>query len=383
MKKRKKKSVIKRRNTITLIMTIIICAIIFLLGLYNVVNRYLDSKNNNGNEGARPMFYASDNISMDIITPESSSDTSIGSVEYKVSLQNKSNNMTICKYNLYYYWDENPDGYYHASNNEEITLTGKVDDQIVFDNVGLNDYNLGDLRTLLSSYYIINDGREITNQTWEIKSYFHSGANQAGILNKTYPGKIGVEEVICRSASYLKDEELLEKNYICLGSDNEFCPDNNLYQVISVTDDGIKVVRTKSYGVSVWSEDLLPRISESFLKNEAKGYREIILDHKWPIYDEENLNIDMQSAYQHELSSDKKVSSKVGLLSLSDYKSLNFLGIYETPYTILSGSGLVVTSYGPVKTSSSSGFIYPVLYLDKNVVVSKGDGSLGNPYFIN
>ncbi len=42
-------------------------------------------------------------------------------------------------------------------------------------------------------------------------------------------------------------------NYICFGSDAETCPSDNLYRIIGVFDDEVKLIKTTSYGNYAWS----------------------------------------------------------------------------------------------------------------------------------
>ena len=44
-------------------------------------------------------------------------------------------------------------------------------------------------------------------------------------------------------------------NYICLGSDEATCPDANLFRIIGVFGDQVKVIRAKSIGARIWSSN--------------------------------------------------------------------------------------------------------------------------------
>ena len=366
---KKKYSVIKKKNALTLIIVIIIGIFLALISLNYAINKHFEQSGKSENAGSRPSFYADEKNQMDLTLPGDSADTSLNSLTYKVSLQNKMEGFSVCKYNLYYYWDEDQDGYYHISNNDEITLTGIIDGKTIFENIQLNDYNLDDNKTLLSSYYIANDGATIANQTWNIMASFHPAQNQDNILNKTYFGKIGVDDVVCSDARYLKDEVISNNNYICLNSTDEYCTSDKLYQIISITDEGIKVVKTSSSGVASWSDDLLLRISDSFLKGEGKYLKGMIEDFEWSLSDDGDNMV--------------QVNSKIGLLSEEEYNNLAFLDNYEKPYLVLSHSGILATENGLEKNNTDVGYVYPVFYLNKDAIVSKGDGSEGNPYFVN
>lgn len=362
---KKKNKVKNKKNIIASVVVTIAFFAIFILVFCNIMNHYFDYEDdrNRTSEGSRPMFYADDSLEMDMAIPAESVDENITSAEYKVSLQSKNSDMTVCKYNLYYYWDENPYGYYRTGKEKEIVFTGYVNDKLMFENLQLDDYNLGNLKTLLSSYYIINQGNSITNQTWNVNASFIGRENQENILGQTYPGKIVAEDVVCTEGDYLKNQDISKNNnYICLNSFDEFCDDDDLYQILTVDDNGVKLVRTKPFGMSSYSEDLLSKLEDSFLDTDGKLIRGMILDHNWSML--------------------RGASSKIGLLMVSDFELLDNIEDYIKPYFILSDMGEIMTNEGN-EALNSEGYIYPVFYLDGDAVITRGDGSKGNPYFVN
>ena len=44
-------------------------------------------------------------------------------------------------------------------------------------------------------------------------------------------------------------------NYVCFGSDEEVCPDDNLYRIIGVFDNEVKLIKNTSIGVYAWDND--------------------------------------------------------------------------------------------------------------------------------
>ena len=70
-------------------------------------------------------------------------------------------------------------------------------------------------------------------------------------------------------------------------------------------------------------------------------------------------------------------------ISLDDYQAISLNEEYLKPYVLLADPGLMANVYGLEENSIDVGYIYPVFYLKDNAIISKGDGTRGNPYFVN
>lgn len=315
-------------------------------------------------DGSRPVFVSdSDRNKMEIKIPASLESSLVSENAFKVSLQNNYQKMTICHYDMYFNWDENPDGYYVSPGAlNELAISATVDGVTRVNNVSLNGYNLADLKTYLTSYYVTNDGGEITNQNWQVKINFNKeDINQAKLAGKSYYGKVTLENINCTAVIPLSalEDDIIGK-YMCLGSNGLSCEEENLYQIIAKDAAGIKLISTKNMGIGTISENFLARINDNYLGSVAKDYQEAIANHIW----------------------NNNYTNKIGLPSYNDY-TLGNLKDLTYPYLILMDDELKIIGDNGINEEGTTSYIYPSFYLNNNVVVSNGDGSINNPYYIN
>ena len=121
-------------------------------------------------------------------------------------------------------------------------------------------------------------------------------------------------------------------NYVCFGSDEESCPDANLYRIIGIFDNQIKLIKSTNLGnnvwnsinSNVWSNASLNNnvLNSSYLNGIAERYRNMIDDADWHvdgvIWTTPNGNA--LNAYNSEIAnSSTTINKKVGLLYLSYY----------------------------------------------------------------
>ena len=227
------------------------------------------------------------------------------------------------------------------------------------------------------------------------------------------------------------------KNYVCLGSDEDECPDDNLYSIIGMfnnASDGqqalyqyklIKAEPVEDYhewtGSStnqsnIWANSTLNTeyLNQTYL-NSLGTISDLISMHNWQVGGTGQTNIVNQKikyAHTKELGAEKvgtQVNAKIGLMYISDYGyALNksgwdstyshlgtsnsptvdwlFIGISE--WTITSDSSLTnaafdIRSSGGVGSSFAYGgqYIRPCFYLNEDVELS-GIGTISNPYRI-
>ena len=142
------------------------------------------------------------------------------------------------------------------ANNKKITTTSTIEEQwnvvVTLVNYNVNQIdNLG--KTFISKLLIQQDeyprnmvtecqGLSLSSCVKAMKGidttlYYHDSTltNGAGDNSYRYAGT---------------DNEV--NNYICLGSDDTACPDANLFRIIGVFGDQVKVIRAKSIGVYSW-----------------------------------------------------------------------------------------------------------------------------------
>ena len=222
-------------------------------------------------------------------------------------------------------------------------------------------------------------------------------------------------------------------NYVCFGSDEEICPEDNLYRIIGVFDVGTKLIKATSYGNyrwesdwdtqgNTWNEstkpDIYTTLNSTYLNNLQSSWSSTIVTHDYEVGGISALNAksNAQIAYNHEVGANQTgyvESMKIGLMYVSDY----YYGASPTywiypgysssgaDYRVAIGSNWLYygsnewtisnTSANSVDAQmvQSSGNIYtnfvdsryetrPVFYLNPDVTYVSGDGSQENPFRI-
>ena len=213
-------------------------------------------------------------------------------------------------------------------------------------------------------------------------------------------------------------------NYLCFG--NMSCTDNDLYRIIGVFEGRVKVIKSLSYGRYQWdnldkndwaaSSLNLNVLNNTFLNSFDNSWQNKISNNDWIV--EGNLwNVisvsTAKSVYNNELKMDnpKKFTSKIGLLYLSDYAYASsptnwktemynynnqsnvknnwiFNSDYEwliTNNTAESNQIFAIVNDGAINYYNSAGTgcsVRPVFYLENDVVLTSGSGTLNNPFII-
>ena len=123
-------------------------------------------------------------------------------------------------------------------------------------------------------------------------------------------------------------------NYVCFGSDETTCPDDNLYRIIGVFDNRVKLIKTKSIGKQSWDTNGRRSWSTSSLNTYLNGTHLTSLGNTWESkiatttwnvgYGTwENIIYSVPAiAYKYEVktnSSTKTYDGKIGLIYVSDY----------------------------------------------------------------
>ena len=218
-------------------------------------------------------------------------------------------------------------------------------------------------------------------------------------------------------------------NYICLGSDESTCPDANLFRIIGVFGDQVKVIRAKSTGNKEWDTNRSNTWSTSSLNTYLNGtyltslgtLAEKIAITTWKVGGGTYGNILTsvpKTAYQYEVgssSSSTTVDKKIGLMYVSDYyysaspsawtlvgydsdatkdyraaKTINWLYLGSNEWTISrlsDGTGYAFNagSTGRVSNSTVAGSyaVRPSFNLLSSVKYVSGSGSMSDPVRVN
>ena len=223
------------------------------------------------------------------------------------------------------------------------------------------------------------------------------------------------------------------KNYICLGSSEVTCPDDNLYRIIGVFGDNnhgikgqqlVKVIKNTTYGKLAWNTSnsndwasalLNSTLNTTFKTEKLSGFEDKIAEVTWRVSGFNNESVPVKTLYTAEITNATKThTAKIGLMYPSDYgfatmqdywaTSLNeyyhtaayrkdwlFLGSDEwllSPRSSHSTIAWYVVSTGnPV--CDSAGYVInayavrPSFYLLSSVNFAGGDGTSSSPFRIN
>ena len=112
-------------------------------------------------------------------------------------------------------------------------------------------------------------------------------------------------------------------NYVCFGSDEQECPDDNLYRIIGVFDNKVKLIKVNYLPDKYYYG--LTNINKAFLDNLDSKWTNIIYENEWITGDrareEINVNLTAVQIYQKEIVNGPNTyfKSKIGLLYLSDF----------------------------------------------------------------
>ena len=218
-------------------------------------------------------------------------------------------------------------------------------------------------------------------------------------------------------------------NYVCFGSDSTLCSETNLYRIIGVFDEQVKLIKSENYSTSSWSGDYVYNntwsssatantLNESFLNGFDTKWQDMITTHTWKVggLDIENAyrTFYANTLYNYEVGSYSSYSTwdgKVGLMYGSDYAyainnsywrtdvtsssygdavNNNWLFSGNDEWTIsrdsssnsaaimISSAGLLDGSYGVTNKYSKR----PCFYLSSDVVYLSGTGIKSDPYRI-
>ena len=219
-------------------------------------------------------------------------------------------------------------------------------------------------------------------------------------------------------------------NYICLGSSEETCPDDNLYRIIGVFGDNnhgikdqqlVKVIKNTSYGTYKWnttmsndwsSASLNETLNSTFKQEKLSGFEDKIENVTWKIsgdYSSETA----KPLYTREITwATKTHTAQIGLMYASDYGyattqdywttklssydsdsnayQRNWLCLGErewvlTPFNNYNFSVWYVGSGGGMSGLyvENTSAVRPSFYLLSSVNFAGGDGTSSSPFRIN
>ena len=210
-------------------------------------------------------------------------------------------------------------------------------------------------------------------------------------------------------------------NYVCFGSDASTCPNDNLYRIIGVFDDEVKLIKSTSYGSSkIWSDSpaqwntasLRNYLNTTYL-NSLGYYSNLISTHDWKYgIVEASVYMTFREMHLQEQSFTNTVFAKIGLMYVGDfYYTLNpeywsdyiFYKWYDSDL-FWPGDGWTMTNlmseafaffvdcsaYNFFQmedpfflVNNEAQYVYPVFYLNSNITYDSGSGTSSDPIRIN
>ena len=264
-----------------------------------------------------------------------------------------------------------------ASGNEIKSITGLTYKTNVTDGKGasISGFDI----TTKSGVITLFDNREITTtssktEQWNITvTFVNYNSNQAGNAGKSFSAKLMIQkdktryDMVCdesklachvaklytgtqgENSLYYHDSTLVNgagdnsyryagasesvNNYICLGSDAITCPDANLFRIIGVFGEQVKVIRAKSVGSQFWDTSGSNTWSTSSLNTYLNGeyltslgtLADKILTTTWKVGGGNSGPLMFsvpKTAYQYEVGSSASsttYAAKIGLMYVTDY----------------------------------------------------------------
>ena len=213
-------------------------------------------------------------------------------------------------------------------------------------------------------------------------------------------------------------------NYVCFGSDESTCPEDNLYRIIGVFDDEVKLIKTTSIGDYAWdsnnsntwsSSTIKSTLNTTYYNSLSATWQNKIATHIWKVggmaFSSTNTAKQYYDIEVGSSSSSTTDSMKIGLMYVSDYgfaasadywttaldyynnstlRSTNWLYLGSTEWTLTPYSSNSFFVFILDSNGSLSGYhaylgssARPVFYLNSNVTYVSGDGTESNPYRIS
>ena len=210
-------------------------------------------------------------------------------------------------------------------------------------------------------------------------------------------------------------------NYVCFGSNVTPCPADNLYRIIGVFGDKVKLIKSTSVGDKVWdtagkntwsTSSLNNYLNNEFINAFDETTKGKIDTTTWKVGGFSNHKQPANTVYQNEINSSPSENKKIGLIYASDYgfaaapsawttnlydyngaaiKSANwmYLGAYEWTISrnadysnfafIVNGTGYVAGGGNVI----NAGGVRPVFSLSSFVNYASGSGSATDPILVN
>ena len=270
---------------------------------------------------------------------------------------------------------------------------------------------------------IIIQQDELTSQT--LASYITSLYSEDGVNDLYYhdgSGTYGAQEAGDNSYRYAGANP---NNYVCFGTDEVSCPEDNLYRIIGVFNGQVKLIKSTSYGNYVWDDgnsntwdastkpDIYTTLNTTYYNTLGSEWQSKIATHSWKVGGmASDTSATAKDYYDTEVGTGQsgyEETMKIGLMYVSDYgygaseeywtTELNnyeptvdsnwmYLGTYEWLISRNSDntfSAFLVNNSGCVNNGfvNFTRAVRPSFYLESDVTYASGSGSMTDPLKIN
>ena len=211
-------------------------------------------------------------------------------------------------------------------------------------------------------------------------------------------------------------------NFVCFGSTESTCLNDNLYRIIGVFGDEVKLIKSTSYGNYSWDSgerntwdsstkpDIRNTLNTTFLNTLSSTWQNKIVTHAFKVGGGSDSYLSSgtpQSAYNYEVGSNSNSttdSMKIGLMYVSDYgfaanndywttnlsaysgaTSSNWMYLGSVEWTISRRSDYSTSVFSVFSGSVASFTVYnsnairPVFYLTSDVTYVSGSGTESDP----
>ena len=349
------------------------------------------------------------------ITNVSTSSTS-SSITINVSASGGTGNVV-----KYYYSKDNGSNYVESTSNS-YTFSNLTSDATFYVKVYVKDSNNRESSVSATS---------IKTKIPTIKDVCSSGTNLASCI-KTFGDKgSSVSKIYHHDATLTNgagDNSYrfagasdAVNNYVCFGSTTTPCPADNLYRIIGVFGDKVKLIKSKSVGEKAWDDNnkntwstssLNTYLNNDFLNAFDETTKGKIADTTWKVGGFSESSQPAKPVYQNEINSSPSETKKIGLMYASDYgfaaapsawtaklntyngediKNVNwmYMGLVEwtiSCYAKYSNYAFRVTGRGNLSYSNDVTYecgVRPVFNLVSSVTYAEGDGTQNSPIQIN
>ena len=315
------------------------------------------------------------------------------------------------------------------ADNYEIVSTGTVTQEwqieVIFANLD-SDQNANTEKSFTASL-IIQEEAIVTNlgnfATYIANLYTTDGVNDLYLHDGS--GTYGTLEAGDNSYRYTGANP---NNYVCFGSDEESCPADNLYRIIGVFNNQVKLIKSTSYGSYVWEQDwntqgntwdgttkpdIYTTLNTTYYNTLSSEWQNLIAESTWQVggMDYSTTNT-VKQYYDVEVGTGQsgyEETMKIGLMYVSDYgygtspekwttalyeenygtDNWLYLGTFEW----LISRSTNYSNYAFDVSSVRGGYVYndsvsfaaavrPSFYLESNVEISSGTGTSTDPFIL-